>query len=149
VLATSVCYKKEGINGMIAWFIYRKSRSAVLVCLVTLFIITYRMFTMKKISSTFISACLVGILAGCATTYPGGFLHTEIKLPVTATSAGVASPKVGTASCKSILLILATGDCSIETARKNGGITTVSHVDWHVENTLGIIGEYTVTVYGK
>lgn len=104
---------------------------------------------MNKISSTFISACLVGTLAGCASSVPIGVLYTEIKLPVNATSAGVASPKVGTASCKSVLSMVATGDCSIEAAKKNGGISTVSHVDWEATNTLGIIGEYKITVYGN
>jgi hypothetical protein len=50
---------------------------------------------------------------------------------------------------KSYLGMIAVGDCSIETATKNGGITKINHVDWKVKNTLGFIGEYTTTVYGE
>ena len=102
---------------------------------------------MKKISSVLVSACFVGTLSGCATSVPFGGIFTEISLPVTATSAGVTS-KIGTASCQSVLLMVATGDCSIEAAKKNGDISTVSHIDWDVKNILGIYGEYKITVYG-
>ena len=93
--------------------------------------------------------CLAGILGGCATSVPVGSLYAEIALPVNATSVGIASPKVGTASCTSILALIATGDCSIEAAKKNGGISTFSHVDWDAKNILGIYGKYKITVYGN
>ncbi|MDH5480784.1 MAG: TRL-like family protein [Nitrosomonas sp.] len=104
---------------------------------------------MNKMLSALVSICLIVILTGCATSFPVGSLYTEIALPVNATSAGAKSPKVGTASCTSILTLLATGDCSIEAAKKNGNISTVSHVDWDAKNILGIYGEYKITVYGN
>jgi hypothetical protein len=77
-------------------------------------------------------------------------LYTNLKLPVNVTdNVHKASPKVGTAECQSILALVATGDCSIETAMRNGGITKVYHCDWEVENILGIIGKYKITVYGE
>ncbi len=54
-----------------------------------------------------------------------------------------------TLSIDRFLGMVAIGDASIEAAKKNGGITKVHHVDWAVENILGIIGKYRVTVYGE
>lgn len=96
------------------------------------------------------AAALVGsalVLGGCATAAPLGGLYTDLNLPVSATSAGTAG-KQGSATCQSILTLLATGDCSFEAAKADGGITTVTHADWKANNILGIIGTYTLTVYG-
>ena len=91
----------------------------------------------------------VGLLAGCATSFPVGSFYTELKLPLDVTSNAGKPTKVGTAECTSILSLVATGDASIDTAKKNAGITKVYHVDWEVKNILGIIGNYKVTVYGE
>ena len=89
------------------------------------------------------------LVVGCATPYPMGNLYIDLKLPVDATSNAGQATKVGTAECTSILALVAMGDSSIETAKKNGNITKVYHVDWEVENILGIIGNYKVVVYGE
>ncbi len=97
-------------------------------------------------------ACVVFaslLLAGCATQVPFGALMIENTLPMQVGDDAVTSAKVGTATSKSYLALVATGDASIETACKNGGITKISHVDWEVKNILGLIGEYTTTVYGE
>ena len=90
----------------------------------------------------------VALLQGCAMSVPMGNLMTEIQLPVAVTSNSTAM-KVGVAECKSYLGMVATGDCSLETAKKQGGITEVSHVDWKAKNILGIIGEYELVVHGR
>lgn len=90
----------------------------------------------------------LGMMSGCASPVPMGALYTELKLPVTATGNG-ADRKHGVAECKSVLGLVATGDCSIETAKKNGGITKVSTVDWEGKNILGIFGEYKLHAYGE
>lgn len=102
---------------------------------------------MKKINF-FLGALLFAFLSGCASTVPVGMISTNLKLPIATTAAGDVSHKTGEASCTSILSMVASGDCSIETAKKNGGITHVHHVDWHVENLLGIWANYKVVVYG-
>ncbi len=102
---------------------------------------------MKKISF-FLGALLLAFLSGCASTQPAGVIVTNLKLPVAVTAAGDTSYKTGEASCTSLLTLIAKGDCSIETAKKNGGITHVHHVDWQVDNLLGIWATYTVVVYG-
>lgn len=87
------------------------------------------------------------MLTGCATSYPIGSLYTGVEVPVTATASPGA--KQGVAECKSYLTLVAIGDCSIEAAKKNGGISKVSSVDWQATNILGIIGTYQVRVTGE
>jgi hypothetical protein len=88
-------------------------------------------------------------VSGCATPFPTGVVYTELKFPVAVTPNVDQGTKVGVSKCQSILGLVATGDASIEAAKKNGGITKIVHVDWKAKNILGIIGEYECTVYGN
>ena len=90
----------------------------------------------------------LAVVSGCASALPQGVIYTGLKLPVAVTGADTAPMKTGKSSCTSVLILFATGDCSIEKAAKNGGITKVHHVDWDAKNFLGIYGSYTLTVYG-
>jgi TRL (tRNA-associated locus)-like protein len=98
--------------------------------------------------------CLVGVIAvlplliGCATPYPIGMVYTKLTLPVSCES-DAQSIKTGTSECLSVLGIVAIGDISFEEAMQNGNITKVNHADWDVENTLGVVGKYKLTVYGE
>lgn len=103
---------------------------------------------MKKFKALFavmILGCFV--LCGCSSYLPNGSIYTGVKGPITAGAGPVKYSKVGKAEAKTVLGIVATGDCSIATAAKNGGITRIKYVDWEVESILGI-GTYTTTVYG-
>jgi hypothetical protein len=102
---------------------------------------------MKKVICVGMLSAIVGMMSGCASPMPMGAFYTELKLPITATAA--QGSKEGTAECKSIMALVAIGDCSIETAKKNGGITKVSNVDWEANSILGIIGNYKIHVYGE
>ena len=103
---------------------------------------------MKKLGIV-VALLAVAMLAGCAAPFPHGLLYTDLKLPVDVTGNGGKAPKIGTAECTSVLALFATGDCSIEAARKQGGINKIHHVDWDVNNVLGIVGSYKVVVYGE
>lgn len=107
---------------------------------------------MKKLHSAVLSLVIaLPILAGCAAyaiAPTTGFLYTDVKAPYLATSNSGAT-KTGTAVCTSILGLVATGDASIETAMRNGGITKVSYADYHSTGILGIYATFTVTVYGE
>ncbi len=92
---------------------------------------------------------LLPLLIGCATPYPVGFLYTEIKLPVEGEAVSGKATKVGIAECKSIMGWVATGDCSIDAAVKDGNITKIHYIDWEAENILGVIGKYKTIVYGE
>jgi hypothetical protein len=103
---------------------------------------------MKRFSIIFAIGA-VCMLMGCATIMPMGSVYTGTKLPFMTTSNSGVSTKTGEAMCVSILGLVAVGDCSIEAAKKNGGITKVNHVDWNVNNILGVYGSYTVIVSGE
>ncbi len=87
-------------------------------------------------------------LNACASYYPMGVLYTEASAPVAVGNGDLSYSKVGTAMATSVLGLVATGDASVKTAAANGGITKVKFVEYSVRNILGVIGEYTTTVYG-
>lgn len=89
------------------------------------------------------------ILTGCALVRSpvAGALYTGVTSG-SAVSAQ-AGPKTGEACASSILGIIATGDASIDTARRNGGITSISIVDEKVMSILGIYASYCTVVHGK
>jgi hypothetical protein len=103
---------------------------------------------MKKLWFVFVLG-IVSMLMGCATMVPIGGLYTGVKLPMIATSNSGVSSKTGEAECMSVLSLIAIGDCSIDAAKKNGGITKVNNVDWNAMNILGIYGSYKVIVSGE
>lgn len=105
---------------------------------------------MKKLALALAAGACVVSLSGCAmTTTPAmGGLYTNTVAPVTAT-ASEAGSKTGEATVSSILGIIATGDASIATAAKNGGITKIKTVDYKSFNILGIYATYTVVVTGE
>ena len=65
----------------------------------------------------------------------GGVVYTDVSGPVGATS-NTAGTKMGQATSTGIICV-ATGDSSIKTAAANGGITKISHVDYHTTSVLG------------
>jgi hypothetical protein len=105
----------------------------------------------KRHGPLVLAALLIPILAGCAAYAVApvtGFLYTDVQGPMTATES-TGSSKVGTATCSSILGLVAQGDASIETAAKNGGITKIHHVDYYSKSILGVYATFTVKVYGE
>jgi hypothetical protein len=87
------------------------------------------------------------LLSGCAA------LYTDIKTPLpplcTNTDAQ-NSTHVGKASCASYVWIVALGDCSVQAAMQNGGISKVHHVDSEINSYfLGIYTKFTTVVYGE
>ena len=77
---------------------------------------------MKKTLLLLVSAV---VLSGCASaTMPvTGFLYGNVKAPMAATASSEKPTRVGRASARSILGVIASGDASIQTAARNGGIT--------------------------
>jgi len=102
---------------------------------------------MKKVLVAIVLTMLFA-LYGCAGLIPAGSIYSGVKMPLGATANSGAAAKTGEATCISILSLISFGDCSIDAAKKNGGITKVTHVDWDVQNILGIYGKYTVVVSG-
>ncbi|MCL1915105.1 MAG: TRL-like family protein [Desulfovibrionaceae bacterium] len=89
------------------------------------------------------------LMAGCGgvTSPVSGSLYTNLKGPGYENAAGEYS-KVGEAECTGYLGLVAVGDCSVETAARNGGLSTVKFVDYKAHSILGIVNTYTTVVYG-
>ena len=85
---------------------------------------------------------LVIIQAGC--------LYLDTKLPLdTDVSVTKLGPKVGTSSVHSVLWLVAWGDGSTEAAAKNGGLTTINHLDSHTYQVLfGLYSRMDTIAYG-
>jgi hypothetical protein len=77
----------------------------------------------------------------------GGMFYTDVSGPVAATG-NTGGGKMGQATSTGILGF-ATGDSSIKTAAASGGITKISHVDYHTTGVLGVYAKTVVTVYGE
>lgn len=88
------------------------------------------------------------ILSGCSMFGLTGAVYTNVTTPITATN-NEKGPKTGKAKCLSVLGIAATGDCSIDTAAKNGNITEVKSVDVKTFSVLGLFNEQTTIVTGN
>lgn len=105
---------------------------------------------MTKLTKTIAGLSLIalsGCYAGAGSPVPG-LLYADVKTPKEATSV-TASAKSGVATCESILGLIGLGDCSIATAKQNGGITQIQSVDYDVKNILGLYATYTTRVRGQ
>jgi hypothetical protein len=87
---------------------------------------------------------------GCASVSSPvmGSLFTDVKGPITATQETSAG-KTGKACATGILGLVATGDASIDAAKKAGGVIQVSSVDHSSKSILGIWTEFCTIVNGK
>ncbi|MGD0276672.1 MAG: TRL-like family protein [Syntrophales bacterium] len=105
----------------------------------------------KKLITCFL-IMFVFLMVGCGAyvmkSPVSGFIYTNLKANDTVTSH-VRTDKTGTAQCISILGWVATGDCSISAAMKNGGITKIHHVDFNAKSILMVYAEYTTIVVGE
>ena len=103
--------------------------------------------------TTFAAAVLaLFALNGCAIATGGnsfayGWVYAGYKSPGQVGTA--ADTKIGEACVSSILGIVATGDASIETAKKSAGITQVSHVDHEQFSVLGVYATSCTIVHGS
>ncbi len=104
---------------------------------------------MKCIKMSTIVLAFTG-LAGCATAQApvNGLFYSDVKHPGFATEAYGGSA-MGESCATSILGIVATGDASIDTAKKAGGVAQVVAVDHTSSNILGFYAKYCTIVYGK
>jgi hypothetical protein len=77
-----------------------------------------------------------------------GAWYSDVKAGLGATSH-VGANLVGEACASSILGLVATGDASIETARRAGKINQILSVDEHITSVLGVYAKYCTVVRGK
>ncbi len=90
--------------------------------------------------------------SGCAIAVGGngfafGAIYSGYKSPG---QVGTAQPaKIGEACASSILGWIATGDASIEEAKRAGGITQIAHVDHEQFSVLGVYATTCTIVHGQ
>ena len=89
------------------------------------------------------SACA----APMASSGPGG-IFTEVTEGVQANN-GVAINKSGEACAQNILGIVSTGDSTIDTAKKNAGITKVATIDRSFWSILSVYAKACTKVAGQ
>jgi hypothetical protein len=89
------------------------------------------------------------ILAGCATRQPViGGLYSDVTASENV-SSNQAGNRVGQACASSILGLVATGDASVEAARRAGGITLITSVDSQSSNIFIFYTKYCTIVRGR
>lgn len=107
---------------------------------------------MKKTLGFILVAATFALTSGCAafsTRAPlTGFIFSDVKAGENISSNSGAG-KTGEACASSILGLVATGDASIATAAKSGGITKISYVDGYTNNILGVVAKYCTIVHGE
>lgn len=105
---------------------------------------------MKK-NFTKLFLCLVTFIAvasaSVANESPTGFVFKEV-IQAGGGSGGAANLKVGCSECTSYFGFVAIGDCSIQSAMKQGNITKLSHYDEEILNILGY-KKITIKAYGQ
>jgi hypothetical protein len=90
------------------------------------------------------------LVTGCATARSpvSGAWYSDVKSSVTATSNQTGN-RAGQACASSILGLIATGDSSIEAARRAGGINLITSVDESAESILGLYAKHCTIVRGR
>ena len=93
---------------------------------------------------------LVGLGVGCSIARsPISYsLYADVQDGMAVGTGDLANAKVGEASAMSIIGIT-TGDCSITTAAKAGGLKKIYYVDYHSKGILGLWANTTTKVYGE
>ncbi len=84
------------------------------------------------------------LLSGCYMNlaHPNGSMAVKLDAD--------SATKQGSSECTGFLWAFATGDCSVDTAMKNGHITKVHHVDGHAFVLLyGLYSTETTVVHGE
>ena len=90
-------------------------------------------------------------LTGCANVRgPAPAALSFYASPVDAGPAAIAQPgKRGEACAQNILGLVATGDASIDSAKRNAGITRVASVEQTAARVLGYYAKYCTIVRGE
>jgi hypothetical protein len=110
---------------------------------------------MKMLGPMGLGVFLLASTTGCAGLYsapvipPVAFVYSKVSAPididVNETRMG---QKKGTAETINILGLISTGDASVQSAAKNGGIKVIRHADYEFTTVLGLYSRFTTVVYG-
>jgi len=104
---------------------------------------------MKKVFSAALIASALA-MTGCATApFQPGLLYSGQSLPVDAENNATSCAKKGTGTATNLLGLIATGDASIATAKKNAGIKKIDTVDIQHTSILGLFSTTVIEVCGE
>jgi hypothetical protein len=97
---------------------------------------------MNSRRTAFAIVAVAFLLAGC--------LYSNVVAPLsTDLNKTTLGQKEGRASNQSVLWLFSWGDAGVAAAAKNGGLTTVHHMDVKIQNILfGLYTKETTIVYG-
>ncbi len=103
--------------------------------------------TLPLLALVFAAASFSGCTSIPTPYGPIGAISLDVQGPFAVTSNS-ASSKVGRSESTSVLGF-AFGNASIAEAQRNGGISTIHHIDYEVTNILFLYTKYTLVVYGE
>ena len=104
----------------------------------------------SNVSKILAAGLAISFLAGCAMTPvapPRGIMFTDQKAPLF--PASETGSLKGSASAHNIMFMAGWGDCSIQTAATNAGITKIKNIDYELSNYFIFYQKFTVNVYGE
>ena len=100
---------------------------------------------MKRLFSTLALLAVMAMPVCAAETI--GYIYQDATTPGGGYTATTAA-KTGTTTCKSFFHIVGLGDCSVQTAMKNGNIKSIAGYDVYKKNILGY-QQITVKAWGN
>lgn len=106
---------------------------------------------MKKLFIAFFvcTAITAGVMSAQAAEPWGYGIYTDSVSPADYSIPGAKkAPKIGRATCSSVLGIVNWGDCSVEKAMENGKISNVTYADWE-KKWIVVYGTKTLRVHGN
>jgi len=112
---------------------------------------------MKRIGMLLTICAVLVLSVGCAAGYyktpvqpAGGWAFARVEGPISTNFDGGApvTMKRGEAMAESFLGFIALGDCSLQGAAQNGGVSNIRYADYKFENILGVYSKFTTVVYG-
>lgn len=102
-----------------------------------------------------LALAIILLFSGCAfSPYISSFgtsttqSHSGVQVIITDTE-NIKARKIGTATCHNLLGIAAWGNCSIEAAMKDGGITRVKNAQTKIINAMWLYTSSTTIVEGE
>ena len=108
---------------------------------------------MRSLARALLAIVLIVSLVSCVVAPvvpPLGAIFSDVKAPMDIDFNQTAAPsKSGEAMMTSILGAVSWGDCSINAAAKDGGLSTIDSADYKYYNILGVYQTFTTIVHGK
>ena len=102
----------------------------------------------RSLAIGLILAVALAFSAGCVQSPTGpGLIYMNVKGPL-GPAGGESTSRKGKSCARVILALFAWGDASIESAKRDGAITTVTTMDHESFNLIGF-GSFCTIVYGE